>query len=217
MPQNDEIIKRQVKKYDSAAEAHGISSRAVLWGDQQTQYFRFSEIAKYLDLNDKNKSLLDIGCGNAELYKYLNFSGYRGSYAGFDINDKLLSQAKERFDNIDVKNVDILTADMAGKYDYVVASGIFNVNVGQSKEWIYDFLGKMFSLCGEVMVFNMISSFVSQHDDDMFYMDPSEILTFCLDRLSRRTTIAHHNLPYNYTVAVFADDSWVSVKERLAE
>jgi 2-polyprenyl-3-methyl-5-hydroxy-6-metoxy-1,4-benzoquinol methylase len=215
MKQSNDIVARQIDIYNEVADKFGISSRAVLLDDPQTQYLRFSEIVGALDFNDRNKTLLDVGCGNAELYKYLNFRGFRGQYVGYDINDKLLAQARKRFPGVDVQRKDIMSEDIDRQFDYVVLSGLFNVNVGQSAAWVREFLEKMYGLCSGTMAFNMISTHVTFRDERMFYMDPAEMLSFCIGNLSRRTTLAHHNLPYNYTVTVYKNDSWSSVGEVL--
>lgn len=216
MDQSNVIAAHQIDIYNDVADKHGISSKAVLWDDPQSQYFRFSELVKCLDLNDGNKTLLDVGCGNGELYKYLNFIGYRGRYAGFDINEKLLAQARTRFVDIEVYNRNIMSEETGQRFDYVVLSGLFNVNAGQSADWVYGFLKKMFALCEGVMAFNMISTHVTFRDEGTFYMNPAEVLSFCIENLSRRTTLAHHNLPYNYTVTVFRNESWKSVREHIS-
>ena len=213
MDHSKNILAQQISIYDEVADKYGTSSKAVLWDDQQTQYFRFSELVKCLNMDDSNKMLLDIGCGNGELYKFLNFQGFRGQYVGYDINDKLLAQACSRFADIDVKKRDIMSEEIERRFDYVVLSGLFNVNVGQSIAWVYDFLKKMYALCDGIMVFNMISTHVTFRDERMFYLDPAEALSFCIEKLSKRTTLAHHNLPYNYTVTVYRSDSWSSVKD----
>lgn len=213
MTQDDSINARQIEKYNLAVQKNGVNSKSVLWDDPQTQYLRFYELVKQLDLGDKKKSLLDVGCGNAELYKFINFLGSRVRYVGYDINEMLLSQARSRFQNVDVQNRDIMNEHISQRFDYVVLSGLFNVNVGQTSDWVMSFLRKMYELSSEVMVFNMISTHVNFRDEGMFYMDPAEVLTFCIDNLSKRTTLVHHNLPYNYTVAVFKDETWGSVRE----
>lgn len=212
---HDDIAARQIEIYDEVADKFGVSGKAVLWDDPQTQYLRFSELTRALDFNDGQKTLLDIGCGNGELYKFLNFLGFRGRYVGYDINEKLLAQARSRFAGIDVHNLDIMSEDNGPRFDYVLLSGLFNVNAGQSAAWVRNFLARMYELCEGIMAFNMISTHVSFRDDRMFYMDPAEVLSFCIEKLSRRTTLAHHNLPYNYTVTVFRNESWDSIKEVL--
>lgn len=213
MDQSNDITARQIDIYNEVADKYGTSNKAVLWDDPQTQYLRFAELVKCMDFNDSRKTLLDVGCGNGELYKFLNFLGYRGQYVGYDINEKLLAQARSRFAGIDVQSKDIMSEVIERRFDYVVLSGLFNVNVGQSSAWVHDFLKKMYALCDGIMVFNMISTHVTFRDEKMFYMNPAEVLSFCIENFSKRTTLAHHNLPYNYTVTVFKNESWNSVRE----
>lgn len=202
-----------IEIFNEALQKYGISSSSVLWNDPQSQYFRFSELIKHIDLHDPNKSLLDIGCGNCELYKYLNFSGFRGTYTGYDINEKLLNQAKIRFRNINVKCVDILNDDTSGKYNYVLMSGLFNTNAGQSTEWTYSFIKKMFALCLDSTAFNAISTFVNYKQDEMYYLDPLSTVNYCIKELSPRVTLCHHNLPYNYTITIFKHHQWATVND----
>lgn len=216
MDQSNIIVAHQIDIYNEVADKYGTSSKAVLWDDPQTQYLRFSELVKSLDLDDCRKTLLDVGCGNGELYKFLNFMGYRGQYVGYDINEKLLAQARSHFVDINVHNKNIMSEEIGRRFDYVVLSGLFNVNTGQSTAWVHAFLKKMFALCESVMVFNMISTHVNYRDEGMFYMNPAEVLTFCIENLSKRTTLAHHNLPYNYTVTVFKNESWNSAREQVS-
>lgn len=213
MANSDDVAAQQIRIYDEVADRYGASSQAVLWDDPQTQYLRFAELIKDLDLNDDGKTLLDMGCGNGELYKFLNFMGFRGKYVGYDINEKLIAQARGRFEGIDVRNVNIMTDETDQKFDYVLLSGLFNVDVGQTADWAYTFLRRMYALCGGIMVFNMVSTHVNYRDEGTFYMDPAEVLSFCIDNLSKRTTLAHHNLPYNYTVTVYRNEAWASVRE----
>lgn len=208
---NKNIVLKQIDKYDRSANRYGISSKAVYLSDQQKQYYRFFELIDGLDMDTASKTVLDIGCGNAELYRFLNLIGFRGSYSGFDINKKLLGQAKKRFPGIDVSQVDIMEQKAKKQYDYVVMSGLFNLNTGQTKEWVFAFLKRMFSYSRDKMVFNAVSTHVNFYDRKMFYLNPEEILSYCIKYLSQRTTIKHGNLPYNYTVMVSKADKWQSV------
>ncbi len=181
---HQKIVKNSNEIYDKSASEYGISSSAVLWDDQQTQYFRFAELIKNLDLNDPDKTILDVGCGNCELYKFLNLIGFRGHYTGYDINKKLIKQARQRFKNIDVHCIDIMTEESPDRFNYVLMSGLFNVNVGQSLEWVYAFLKKVYELCTEIMVFNGTSTYVNYTEEKMFYLNPVETLAFCLYSLN---------------------------------
>lgn len=212
--ENDKIVEKNNSIYNSAVEKHGVSSSAVLWDDQQTQYLRFFELTKNIDLNDAHKTLLDVGCGNGELLKFLNFIGYRGQYFGLDINEALINQAKERFGKDNFFLQDIMADGFNRKFDYVILSGLFNTNVGQKADWTQAFLVKMFELSKSFISFNAISTHVSYEDEHMFYLSPEKMLDYCITKLSPRVTLAHHNLPYNYTVTVFKDSDWTSLNKK---
>ena len=209
----EEIARRSNEAFDLAASTAAEPNMAVKWGNPQTQYFRFSELVKYLDLNDPRKTLLDVGCGNGELVKFLNLAGYRGQYRGCDINAQLLEQARNRFPDAAFERVDLLNADakVSERFDYVVMSGLFNADCGQTVQWIHQMLMAMYEKAEEVLVFNAVSTHVNTREDGMFYLDPSRLLEFCIENLSRRVTVAHHNLRFNFTVAVYRHEGWRSV------
>lgn len=210
---NSLVVKKNNALYDKAVAKHGVCSSSVLWDDQQSQYFRFNELLKFVNLEDSQTSILDVGCGNGELYKYLNFLGFRGKYCGTDVNLTLINQAKKRFKDAEFIHADIIDKKFKTKYDYVLTSGLFNTNAGQSIDWIQTFIKKMFILSRKATLFNAISSHVNYRDEDLYYLSPSEILGWIIKNISPRVTLAHHNLPYNYTVAVFKEKNWKSINK----
>jgi len=204
------IINRSNEIYDESSEKFGHCSSAVLWDDQQSQYIRFGQILKHIDF-DENTSILDVGCGNAELYKFLNFNGFKGTYTGFDINDTLLEQAKIQYKNIDCQNVDILNQNINKKYDYVVVSGLFNSNYGQDINWIFEMIKALDQFSNKKIIFNAISNYVNFKDESLFYIDPKEILDFSIQNISSNVSIIHGELPYNFTCIIDKSQQWKSL------
>lgn len=162
----------------------------------------------------KKKSVLDVGCGNAELFKYLNLQGFRGDYTGYDINSSLLQQARHRFPGVHVFQHDINQQVVLSEFDYVLSSGVFNLDFGQSLEFIHDFITNMFSHARSCLAFNAISTHVNYRDQQMYYIDPSQILRFCLENLSKRVVLSHGLLPFNYTIAIYKETRWDPIVER---
>jgi len=210
MTKHKQIIENSNKRYDESSEQFPFTSSAVFWDDLQTQYLRFHEIVKHLSLASDSK-VLDIGCGNAELYKYLNFSGFRGQYKGVDINESLLVQAQTLYPNIDVQKIDILEQAMSGKFDYVVISGLFNLNYGQDMQWVEKMLSAMYRLASKKVIFNAISTYVNFKQEEMFYLDPLAIMDFSLKNLSSRISLEHGVLPYNYLMVIEKGENWKSI------
>lgn len=194
--------------YDKAFAEHGNSIKSVLMGNPQRQYLRFAELIKNVDMNDPSKTILDIGSGTGELYKFLNFMGYRGIYLGVDINENLVKVSKERFPKAMFIQHNILEkSGTVFNADYVLMSGLFNVDFGQDMEWIKQFIRAMVLNCKRFVSFNAISTHVNHKEESMFYIDPSELFNFCLS-LSKRVSIYHHNIPYNFTVQIFTDQDF---------
>jgi len=211
MTKHKQIIENSNKHYDERSEQFPLTSSAVFWDDPQTQYLRFHEIVKHLSM-ESDSTVLDIGCGNAALYKYLNFNGFRGQYKGLDINESLLVQAQTLYPKIDVQKLDILEQEISGKFDYVVLSGLFNMNYGQDMSWVEKMLAAMYGLASKKMVFNAISTYVNFKQEAMFYLDPLAIMDFSLKNLSSRVTLEHGVLPYNYLMVIEKDKNWESIK-----
>jgi len=207
---NEEIIKKSNEIYSNKANKYPFTSRAVSWDDMQSQYFRFHEILKHISF-EENVKILDIGCGNAELFKFLNFSGFKGTYTGIDVNDDLLSQAKELYKGIDVQNINILKDHFSLEFDYVVISGLFNMNYGQDLDWTKQMIAKSFKLATKKFIFNAISSHVNFKQEEMFYINPSEILTFILDNLSSNVILEHGKIPYNFLICAEKVKNWESI------
>jgi hypothetical protein len=45
----------------------------------------------------------------------------------------------------------------------------------------------------------------------MFYLDPAETFSFCARNLSPKVVLAHHHLPYNFTMAIYKGKDWKSI------
>jgi SAM-dependent methyltransferase len=149
----------------------------------------------------------DVGCGNAELCAFLRSSDFEGRYVGFDINESLAGQARRRFPDVDIRVVDIAAVAPEDVFDYVCISGLFNLNVGQDLNWMFGLLSAAFRMTTSALVFNAISNRVTFVEDEMFYVPPEVVLAFCIDHLSPRVSLHHHELPFNFTVCVEARDS----------
>lgn len=210
---NQKIKNVAIGKYNETIDKFGVESMdAVHYSNQQTQYYRFELIKKHIP-NDSNISILDVGCGNAEFLKYLNFSGYRGKYVGYDINDKFINASKDIYKeyNVDFKVIDILEDNITNKFDYVILSGLFNNNYGQDDTWIEKMINKMYQLANRKVIFNAISTYTNFKDEEMYYVNPLNISDYIIRNLSSEMTLEHGKLPYNFQIVINKDTSWKSL------
>lgn len=200
------IYNDSVKKFG----AHTLAS--VHWDDEQKALYRYSLIGKHIP-HDTNVSVLDIGCGNGGLLKHLNYSGFRGTYHGYDINTILIDSAKKIYPAYSkcFTVADILNDPINETFDYVVLSGLFNSNYGQDYQWVCSFIEKMYSLTNKKVVFNAISTYTNFKEETMYYINPFEISDFIIKNLSNEIILEHGQLPYNFQIVINKDNAWKSL------
>lgn len=184
--------------YEKLQSKHSFSER-VAWDDTVRQYLRFSEIKSFI--GDLSGSILDVGCGNAEFLQFLKGTGFEGSYSGIDVNQKLLEEAKKRFPKANFKKKDISNIKDC-KYDYVVASGIFNFDYGQDIKLVKKKCAKMYSLARRKAIFNGICNQVTRRDKGFFYIDQWEICRWFEKELGCMVEIRSGFVKFNFTISM---------------
>ena len=114
--------------YRRAARAHGAGFGSLLWASPSTQAARFEAIARIHPL--EGKSLLDVGCGRADLLDFLRARGVRlADYIGIEAVDELAdAAARKQADGVRIIRADFVQdpARMFVGADVVVFSGSLN-------------------------------------------------------------------------------------------
>lgn len=130
-------LRAQVRSYYSGKiERHGSTPLGVDWPNTVSQHLRFVQLLKLCDFT-KPFSLTDFGCGYGALLEFLalRHADCPVTYRGIDLSPSMVAAAQRRWSS----RPDVTFAvgsrcpQMA---DYVLASGIFNVRLGQPvPEW----------------------------------------------------------------------------------
>lgn len=214
-----DVNRKMNEVYDDAFANGKDRFGRVLGSDAHRQYMRFSEIVEFIPgIADTKLSILDVGCGNGEFYEYLNFRGFHGRYVGIDINEKLVNEANERFPEsrfpgTSFKVGEIFASDV-GTHDFVVCSGLFNIDVGQTTEFHEAIVEAMFKAAKNAAIFNAVTTFTSFKAESMYYIDVRDLINFVVTSVSPRFQLRHHFLPYNYTMAIYQPSGWLSISQR---
>lgn len=191
--------------YDRSLKEFGDTAEAVHWRELSQRY-RFKVLTDIADL--EMASILDYGCGKGDLYQYLLESGFRGSYAGFDINPELIALARRKFPRLRFEVCDIEQQALDELYDYVLISGVFNNRTSDNEQTLRSVLTRCFPLARRGLAFNAISTYVNFRQPEMFYASPEEIFHFCMVQLSPSVTLRHDAIPYNFTMYVYRKPEW---------
>ena len=127
-----------------------------------------------------NDSVLDIGCGVAHLYEFLKMGGWNGEYLGVDPNKKAIDMIDE---NINAVHGTIEDLPDFMKYDWVVASGVFNLGLKEEHSfWIID---NMISHANKGIIFNMLQAPYPDSKYEAYYPDyvKNKLLKYENDRI----------------------------------
>jgi SAM-dependent methyltransferase len=172
------------------------------WESSQAQALRFAAFADNVPL--AGKSLLDVGCGLGNLLEYLDQRNIPVSYTGIDILHQMISCAKEKNPNGKFHCLDIFSENPFGEksFDFVYASGIFNLNLGNNAEFFGRALCHFNSLAREAIAFNLLDSRSPLRENAYYYFSPVEVLDYIekLDCRPKKVHIIEQYLKNDFTI-----------------
>jgi SAM-dependent methyltransferase len=198
--------KAYVERYESRLRQFGHSPETLGWGKTGRQEFRFAILADAA-IATPGSSVLDVGCGFADLYDYLVAGGWSGRYVGVDLVPGLVDMARQRHPDLDVRTADIAElANSEERFDYVIASGIFNARLAseQNGNHIERTMGQMFGLCTRAMCVDFMSTYVDFQHETAWHTDPAWAIAVA-HRLSGRYSLRHDYMPYEFALTVYKD------------
>ena len=183
---------------------YGVDSRTLGWPKNNT-WQRFKVLSEVGNLN--NKTILDLGCGYADLYNWLGENGWQGKYIGYDIVPKYVEVARSRYPAVEICEIDILEKDISEKYDYVMACGVMNAKVLEENNDLYieKMLSKMLQLARVAVSCDFLSPYVD-FQGPWAYHPNMDVIIGIIRRLSKRFAIRHDYMPYEFTAYIYKND-----------
>lgn len=196
--------KALVNYYDRACLRFSSSYKAVGWYSLHTQRRRFDVLSDMA--NWHQKSILDVGCGQADLLGYLHDHGIVPDYTGIDLSANMLQKSREKFPQNSFYQQDLFSLPTEKQYDYCVASGPFNhkLRVSQTR-YIHSAITQMMGLSRLGVAFNLLSDktpAAEKDDTQFFYYSAEKIRRFCLT-FSAHVEVKEGYLPNDFTVYVY--------------
>lgn len=150
------------------------SPEIVGWFSTQEQELLFSAMLLFYS---PEQSILDVGCGRADLYGYCqNLFGQSAKtmpYKGIDYNPNMLSIAQEKYPGVYTEAVDVLNTPSSEKHDWVVGSGLFNLLDNADMEtYTKNVIQKMYDKANLGVVFNLLTGY----PEDMAEEDKAQLI-----------------------------------------
>lgn len=205
MSGHEKLLRSVADYYSEKINEHGISAKGVDWNSESSQELRFEVLLKAVN-ETGYFSILDYGCGYGALLGFLKGRFPDFDYTGFDISEEMLVQAVSVVP--ESKGVKWISAQGNNKYDYTVASGIFNVKLElEKKEWeeyILATLKDMDDHSTKGFSFNMLTAYSDKAymRDYLYYADPAYYFDFCKKHFSKYVALLHDYPLYEFTIVV---------------
>lgn len=197
-----------VDRYESRLRQFGYSPESLDLGRHGRQEIRFSILAEHA-IRSPESSVLDVGCGFADLYDFLVGHGWQGRYHGLDIVPPLLEVARQRHPELELGEIDITDPELRlEQYDFVIASGVFNEKLlGEGNPAHIDRALKAMFQCARVAVcVDFMTTHVDFQKPGSWHTDPAWAMDVAR-ALSRRLHLRCDYLPYEFAIMIFRDDS----------
>ena len=188
--------------YEERLKKFGHNPKSVGWGSTEDQLLRFKVLSEIGDL--KNTSIIDIGCGLGDLYKFLKGCFDNISYLGIDISPKLIEKAREIYEaeGAEFLHVDILDDSFKREADYFLLSGALNFRVKDNLLLAKNVIKKMFLLARRGVACNFLSRYVDYETEKNFHYSPEEIFSIS-KKISKYLTIRHDYPLWEFTVYLY--------------
>jgi len=170
-------------------------------GYSQTREQEFLFYNGLYDFDPFKHSIIDIGCGRADLYGYLSelYPTNIINYVGIDNDPDMFKLAKEKY-NFEILQSDFLEVEDVTA-DFVFASGIFTTttttNETQSINDMLKSIDKLYSMATFAVSFNLLTSKNNHIHEGYLFISPSKII----DKLIKKYTFI--NVYHNYSDSVY--------------
>ncbi len=187
------------KRYHTLLSKYGECHSALDWGSEESQELRFEVLSNISNLNAC--SVLDVGCGLGDFYKFLQDKNINSTYTGLDISKEFIDIANKKYPVANFINSSItkLKLSTINKHDYVFASGIYATYQHGNYTYFESVLKIMWGLANRGVAFNSLSSWAKDKDEGEFYADPIKILKIC-KQYTDKIVFRHDYHPRDFTI-----------------
>ena len=185
--------------------------QAVGWGSRESQERRFAALVRICS-DWSGISILDVGCGTGDLLAYMRLKSIYANYTGLDALPDSIKVCTERFPGIKFASVPVTeftTPQPPAHYDYVVASGVFNLKGPNYHQVMLDSVEAMWRLATRGIAINFLTDQASDMSNYICeFVSPTERLQELQELTkTRRWAMYQDYLPNDFTIHLFKPDA----------
>lgn len=196
-----------MKLYSDKILRYGDSPEGLCQGAGNKAVLRYAALAKHIDWQSQDCSILDVGCGFGDFFDFLWKAGWRGRYVGIDITHEAIDIARQKYPQATFNVGDMDTSfpdDAQGVFDYVVGISTFTIKIASKNTDAYyaHCMEKMFHLSKKACLLSgMMSTYVDYQKEMAWHADPAEWYTKAM-KLTRSVVLDHSVLPYEFSLVL---------------
>jgi SAM-dependent methyltransferase len=193
------------RHYDPHLAAGHEDFRALDWASEQSQQARFAVLLEAVEL--QHRALLDVGCGLGHLLDFLQEREIDVHYTGVDLLEEMVQRARARHPEGRFLCGDPFGETMfaPGSFQVAFCSGIFNLNLGNNREFLVRAVRHLLTLADEHVAFNLLHARAGWGARDEYYhFEPADVLEL-LAPLPCSVRLIEDYLPNDFTVVCTPD------------
>lgn len=193
-----------IKRYQQRIAEHGTTFASLNSGSEAKQNIRHEVHASAL--LGPNPSILEIGCGLGDFYKYLCQRKRDCSYHGYDIVPEYVERCRQLFPESTFEYRNVFRDGIEGIYDTIVMSQVLNNRYQRSDN--VQVMKRAIELSFEhtriSVSVDMISSYVDFQNPDLFYYSPEEVFRIAKN-IASRVILRHDYRGFEFCIQLFHD------------
>ena len=200
-----EDISQVVRRYQQRIAEHGPTFASLNSGDEKKQTLRHGVLATAL--RGPNPSILEVGCGLGDFYKYLLQQQQECSYRGYDIVPEYIAECRRTYPQAEFELHNIFLEGIEGAYDTIVMSQVLNNRYQKSDNMqvMQRALALAFEHTRVSVAVDMLSTYVDYRNPDLYYYSPEEIFRVA-KTISPRVVLRHDYRAFEFCVQLFHED-----------
>ena len=195
-------VNQVIQRYQRRIAEHGATFASLNSGSEEKQAIRQSVHASAL--RGERPSILEIGCGLGDFYKYLITQGRDCSYDGYDIVPEYITECQRVYPQSKFEVRNIFLDGIEGSYDTVVMSQVLNNRYQKSDNMqvMQRALELAFEHTRVSVSVDMLSTYVDFRNTDLFYYAPEEIFRLA-KAVTPRVVLRHDYRAFEFCIQLF--------------
>jgi len=195
-----------VRRYQQRIAEHGTTFASLNSGSEAKQTLRHEVHASAL--RGETPSILEIGSGLADFYRYLKQHARACSYSGYDIVPEYVTECQRVFPEARFALRNIFFDGIDATYDTIVLSQVLNNRYQKSDNMqvMRRALELAFEHTRVSVSVDMLSTYVDFRNPDLFYYPPEDVFRMAM-LIARRVVLRHDYRAFEFCIQLFHDEA----------